>query len=76
MFLDLAIMVEQQGEFIDRVEENVSNTLAYTESAALEMQGALVKKRKLQRKKWILLILGIILAIAIGIAIWQTVANS
>lgn len=74
MFLDIALIIEQQGEMIDKIEDHVDATLEYTEQAAEEMKGAVVKQRKMQRRKWILimialLIIGIVVAaIVISVA--------
>ena len=38
LFMDMALMVEQQGELLDNIEESVSNSAEYTQqvSSALE----------------------------------------
>ena len=38
MFNDLALLVAAQGEIIDRIEVQVSNTTSYTESAVRDLQ--------------------------------------
>ncbi|PJF19852.1 hypothetical protein PSACC_00334 [Paramicrosporidium saccamoebae] len=72
MFVDMAIIVEQQGELIDKVEDFVTNTAEYTEAAAEEMRGAVVRQRSTQRKKWILTITIIIILAVVGIIVWAT----
>lgn len=73
MFVDMAMIVEQQGEMIDKVGDHINNTLEYTEQAAIEMRGAVVRQRSIQKKKWILLIVCTILLVAIGITLWLTI---
>jgi syntaxin 1A len=72
MFVDMAIIVEQQGEVIDKVEDYITNTVEYTEHAAEEMREAVVRQRSTQRKKWILTIVIIVLLIAIGLVVYFT----
>ena len=38
MFNDLALLVSAQGEVVDRIEKNVSNTSSYTQSAVRDLQ--------------------------------------
>ena len=73
MFVDMAIIVENQGEIIDKVEEHVSGTVEYTEHAAQEMRQAVVKQRGIQKKKWILIIVCVVLLLIIGLVIWLSV---
>jgi len=70
MFVDMAIIVENQGEIIDKVEEHVSGTVEYTEHAAQEMRQAVVKQRGIQKKKWILIIVCVVLLLIIGLVVW------
>lgn len=70
MFVDMALIVEQQGDLINRIEDHVGHTLEYTEEAAIQMKQAVVAKRKSQRMKWILTIVAIVLLIIIGLTIY------
>ncbi|KAK2709201.1 syntaxin-1A-like [Artemia franciscana] len=66
MFMDMSFLVEQQGEIIDNIEFNVTNTVDYVERGAQQTKQA----RKLQiksRKKMIFL--GICLLISIIVLI-------
>jgi syntaxin 1A len=58
MFLDMAMLVESQGEMIDRIEYNVEQAVDYIESAKQDTKKA-VKYQSKARKK--LLFLGAIL---------------
>jgi t-SNARE complex subunit (syntaxin) len=46
LFLDMAILVEAQGELIDQIEYNVSQSVAYTKQAVKELHTA----NKLQKR--------------------------
>ncbi|EKX52376.1 hypothetical protein GUITHDRAFT_150769 [Guillardia theta CCMP2712] len=46
LFMDMAIMVEQQGEMLDNIEELVSKSAEYTESGVEQ----LIQAKKLQKK--------------------------
>lgn len=75
MFVDMAIIVNQQGELIDKIEDHVANTLEYTEHAAVEMRTAVQRQKGIQKKKWILAVIVTILLIIIGVAIWLSVTG-
>jgi syntaxin 1A len=51
MFLDMAMLVEEQGDMIDRIEYNVEKAGAYVESAKKETRKALTYQRSARRKK-------------------------
>uniref|UniRef100_A0AAR2JGE1 Syntaxin-1B n=1 Tax=Pygocentrus nattereri TaxID=42514 RepID=A0AAR2JGE1_PYGNA len=70
MFLDMAMLVESQGEMIDRIEYNVEHSVDYVERAVSDTKKA-VKYQSQARKKKIMIIiccviLGVILASTIG----------
>lgn len=73
MFVDMALIVEQQGELVDRIEDHVGNTLEYTEHAALEMRQAVEKQRGMQKKRWILVIIALVILGIIGGSIWYAI---
>jgi syntaxin 1A len=49
MFLDMAMLVEEQGDMIDRIEYNVEKAGAYVESAKKETRKALTYQRSARR---------------------------
>lgn len=63
MFMDMAMLVESQGEMIDNIENNMSNTANYVEVAKNETKAAVVYQSKARRKKIIIIALCILLAI-------------
>ncbi|KAJ8251782.1 hypothetical protein GJAV_G00225380 [Gymnothorax javanicus] len=70
MFVDMAMLVESQGEMIDRIEYNVEHSVDYVERAVSDTKKA-VKYQSQARKKKIMIIiccvvLGVILASSIG----------
>jgi len=71
MFIEIATLVESQGELIQNIEKNISQTTDYVQTAKVETEKAVVYQSKARRKKIILiivviLIVVIILAIIIG----------
>lgn len=65
MFMDMAMLVESQGEMIDNIENNMQNTLSYVEVANKETKAAVEYQTKARRKKILIIILCIILAVVL-----------
>jgi len=68
LFLDMAILVNAQGEFIDNIEANVAQSGAYIESANKDLIQA--RKKATRKRKcmfWSCIILVIIIAICLAI---------
>ncbi|KAG8455991.1 hypothetical protein GDO86_001975 [Hymenochirus boettgeri] len=73
MFIDIAMLVESQGEMINSIEKNVENAAEYIEHAKEETKKAVKYQSKSRRKKWIaafivLVLIGII-ALIIGLSV-------
>jgi len=66
LFLDMAILVESQGELIDQIEYNVSQSVAYTKEAAKQLQQAGKYQKKSRKKICCLIIILIIVFILLG----------
>ncbi|XP_065562114.1 syntaxin-1A-like isoform X2 [Artemia franciscana] len=70
MFMDMAMLVESQGEMIDRIEYNVEHAQDYVQTATQDTKKALKYQSKARKKKIMIMIclaiLGIILASTIG----------
>uniref|UniRef100_A0A1A9UFP4 t-SNARE coiled-coil homology domain-containing protein n=1 Tax=Glossina austeni TaxID=7395 RepID=A0A1A9UFP4_GLOAU len=66
MFMDMAMLVESQGEMIDRIEYHVEHAMDYVQTATQDTKKALKYQSKARRKKIMILIcltvLGIIVA--------------
>merc|ERR1712183_556123 len=72
MFMDMAMMVEQQGEMINQIEYNVANAGDYVEQAKEETKKAVHYQSSARRKKIILgAIVLVVLAIIIIIIVTQ-----
>ncbi|XP_062591069.1 syntaxin-like [Saccostrea cucullata] len=64
MFMDMAMLVEQQGEMIDRIEYNVEQAVDYIETAKSDTKKA-VKYQSKARRKLIMIIICVVVLIAI-----------
>lgn len=70
MFLDMAMLVESQGEMIDRIEYNVEQAVDFVQSAKSDTKKAVKYQSKARRKKIIIIIcVLVLLAILVGILI-------
>lgn len=56
MFVDMAMLVESQGEMIDRIEYNVEQSVDYVETAKMDTKKAVKYQSKARRKKIIIVI--------------------
>ncbi|XP_055602622.1 syntaxin-1A isoform X1 [Uranotaenia lowii] len=66
MFMDMAMLVESQGEMIDRIEYHVEHAMDYVQTATQDTKKALKYQSKARRKKIIILICVSILLIVIA----------
>lgn len=66
MFMDMAMLVESQGEMIDRIEFHVSGALEYVEEAVKDTKKAMEYQRKARRKQFCIIICVLILLIFLG----------
>jgi len=66
MFLDMAILVEAQGELIDQIEFNVSQAQAYTKSGVENLRGANKLQKKSRKKMCCIAVCLIIVLVLIG----------
>ncbi|KAJ7308964.1 hypothetical protein JRQ81_008246 [Phrynocephalus forsythii] len=70
MFMDMAMLVESQGEMIDRIEYNVEHAVDYVERAVSDTKKAVKYQSKARRKKIMIIIccvvLGIVIASTVG----------
>ncbi|KAK6744284.1 hypothetical protein RB195_011157 [Necator americanus] len=66
MFMDMAMLVESQGEMVDRIEYNVEHAKEFVDRAVADTKKAVQYQSKARRKKICILITGaIIIAILI-----------
>ncbi|XP_061905638.1 syntaxin-2 isoform X2 [Entelurus aequoreus] len=76
MFMDMAMLVETQGEMVNNIENNVSNAAEYIRGAKEETKKA-VRYQKKSRRKYIiiafaLLILLAVIALIVGLSVGLT----
>ncbi|XP_063702603.1 syntaxin-1A isoform X1 [Culicoides brevitarsis] len=72
MFMDMAMLVESQGEMIDRIEYHVEHAMDYVQTATQDTKKALKYQSKARRKKVLILICLVVTAAAllIGLAVY------
>lgn len=73
MFMDMAMLVEQQGEMIDRIEYNVEQSVDYIETAKQDTKKAVKYQSKARRKKILIIICCIILIAVLTLIIGLSV---
>lgn len=71
MFLDFALLTEEQGELLDQIEHQVKAALEYIEDGNENMTQAIDTQKKIRKKQCCIIItcfviIGIIVAIVIG----------
>ena len=52
MFLDLALLTEQQGEYLDEIENQISETNDDTEVANEDLHKSIKHQKAIRRKRW------------------------
>ncbi|XP_068099732.1 syntaxin-2 [Hyperolius riggenbachi] len=71
MFVDIATLVETQGEMINNIEKNVENSVDYVEHAKEETKKA-VKYQSKSRRKMIFIIICVVILVLILVIILAT----
>ncbi|XP_058246723.1 syntaxin-2 isoform X1 [Hemibagrus wyckioides] len=84
MFMDMAMLVETQGEMIDNIENNVRNAVEYVGKANEEVKKA-VRYQKSARRKYIILaaillviigVLALIIGLSVGLSSKSTITSA
>lgn len=65
MFMDMAMLVESQGEMIDNIEQNLTSTADFVESAKVDTKKAVENKRAAMKKKIIIIIIGVVIVVVL-----------
>ncbi|KAM7145058.1 syntaxin-2 isoform 3-T3 [Macrochelys suwanniensis] len=73
MFMDMVMFVETQGEMINSIEKNVVNASDYVEHAKEETKKAVKYQSKARRKKWIIVIISLVLVALIALIVGLSV---
>ncbi|XP_037280344.1 syntaxin isoform X1 [Rhipicephalus microplus] len=76
MFMDMAMLVESQGEMVDRIEYHVKNAAAYVDTATQETRRAVRYQSKARKKRVLILICIAISAVLLVIIIGSWVGLS
>lgn len=66
MFMDMAMLVESQGEIIDRVEHNVEKAVDYVETAAADTKKAMKYQSAARKKKIMIMICVTVVVVVLG----------
>ncbi len=74
IFVDMATLVDAQGELLDQIEHNVGQSQAYTAEAVVELKKANKWAIRARKKKCIIVCLVIVCLIIIAVAIAVPVA--
>ncbi|XP_021943558.1 syntaxin-1A isoform X1 [Folsomia candida] len=69
MFMDMAMLVESQGEMIDRIEYHVEHAVDYVQTATQDTKKALKYQSKARRKKIILALCVALVLVLLGVAL-------
>mmetsp|Transcript_1724 Transcript_1724/g.4104 ORF Transcript_1724/g.4104 Transcript_1724/m.4104 type:complete len:323 (-) Transcript_1724:189-1157(-) len=66
MFLDFALLTEQQGELLDQIEYQVKSAADYVEDANVDVYEAIEYQKKIRKKQcWIILIVIVLVIIVL-----------
>ncbi|WKY01403.1 hypothetical protein Q1695_015420 [Nippostrongylus brasiliensis] len=78
MFMDMAMLVESQGEMVDRIEYNVEHAKEFVDRAVADTKKAVQYQSKARRKKIciIITVIVILLIVILAIIIWVATANA
>ncbi|KAF7710188.1 syntaxin-3 [Silurus meridionalis] len=66
MFVDIAMLVENQGSIIDRIESNMDQSVGFVERAVADTKKAAKFQQEARRKQMMITLCCIILAVIIG----------
>uniref|UniRef100_A0A6I8NTT9 Syntaxin-1A n=1 Tax=Ornithorhynchus anatinus TaxID=9258 RepID=A0A6I8NTT9_ORNAN len=66
MFMDMAMLVESQGEMIDRIEYNVEHSVDYVERAVSDTKKAVKYQSKARQKKIMIIVCCVVLGVVIA----------
>ncbi|KAG1601659.1 hypothetical protein G6F47_003474 [Rhizopus delemar] len=70
LFVDMQMMVEQQGETLKEIETHAENTVVDLEQGNKDIEKAIVSAKSTRAKKWMCFVIFIILLVVAAILIW------
>ncbi|MCI4376162.1 hypothetical protein PGIGA_G00185030 [Pangasianodon gigas] len=71
MFVDIAMLVENQGSIIDRIESNMDQSVGFVERAVADTKKAAKFQQEARRKQMMITLCCIILAVIIGSLVYS-----
>jgi len=73
LFVDMAVLVDAQGELLDQIENQVNNAVGYTEKGAKELEKANYYQKKSRKKMCCLIVFfSAVVAVVLGLGIGLT----
>lgn len=76
MFVDVQMVVNQQGEQLNTLADYVEQTEENTQAAAKTMVQAVASKRRGQRRKWIFLAILVFIIVAVAVSLGVSIPTS
>jgi len=73
LFVDMAILVDAQGEMLNQIEYNVSTSVAYTAKGVEELKSAVKLQKKSRKKMYIIIVIFVIIAVVVLAPVLKTV---
>ncbi|XP_047142517.1 syntaxin-1A isoform X1 [Hydra vulgaris] len=70
MFTDMALLVQSQGEMIDRIEHNVEQAAEFVQKAVVDTKKAVKYQSKARRKKFLIAVCCLVLLLIIALALY------
>ncbi|KAG2221962.1 hypothetical protein INT45_010486 [Circinella minor] len=70
LFMDMQMMIEQQGEVLTNVEQQVEQTVVDLEQGNKDVEKAIVSARATRAKKWCCFVIAIIILVVVAILVW------
>jgi t-SNARE complex subunit (syntaxin) len=70
MFLDFALLIEQQGEMLDQIEFQVKEATDFVDQANVELAASVELQIGLRKKQCMCMLLGLLIVGAIGTIIY------
>uniref|UniRef100_A0A3B1K8H6 Syntaxin 3a n=1 Tax=Astyanax mexicanus TaxID=7994 RepID=A0A3B1K8H6_ASTMX len=73
MFVDIAMLVENQGGMIDRIESNMDQSVGFVERAVADTKKAAKFQQEARRKQMMITLCCVILAVVVGALVYSWV---
>jgi syntaxin 1B/2/3 len=76
LFVDMAVLVESQGEMLNQIEYNVNQSVAYTAQGVQELRSAVKHQKRGRKKMYILIVILLIIIVVVLAPVLSTSLNS